>query len=419
MPRPIITAQQLLDGQNEPDPNEIDELSGPIGLEAEEAVSREEVELEAVDILTGLREMASADPLRWNIERVGEADPEKNGFLARWSTTQLTQERIRDEFGGGTYRIRGVRPNGRYAVQRTVTIAGDAQRKGARVEQSAGFDMQQFFAMMDARDRAARREAQDREQQRELAEERSRKTRNELITILAPIVAPMGTALVTALAGRPVAPIPPMADPVASLKGLAELMVTMQSLVPQAGGGEDSLVSIIKAVAPHAGPVLSALAQRSAALTVAPRPPAPGSQPTQAAPVHIEATPIEVPAAQQVPAASQGPVPHTGVDLNAPSTVHSPERQQMFAQLKPQVDTLVQIAREGQVGATEVADSFFQTTMLRLDDDAYDQLCEFFEDPNSIDHIAVLNTGVREHRAFFETLQNRIKERIFAEAQES
>lgn len=417
MTRYTVTPEDLARGYVEPDPHNIEEL-GPIGLEAEEGANQEEAELEAVDILQALREMQTADPLRWNIERVGEADPEKNGFLARWSTTQLTQERVRDEFGGGNYRIRGIKPNGRFAIQRTITIAGDAPRKfpGGKVEaQTPHFDMAQFFAMMDARDRAARRETQEREAARELAEERSRKSRNELITILAPLVAPMGAALVTGLVGRPAAAVVASADPIANLKGLAELMVTLREFSGSGNDSGDSLVELVKAVAPHAGPVLAALVSRPAA---APPPrrrlPPPGSQPTPAPAPTVQVTapvPGPVQAATVVPADT----PHTGVNLEAPTSPETLEQQHMFAQLKPHVDSLVQMAREG-AEPVAVADMFFSSVLQPMDDNDYNKMCVFLENPLLLTQLAIFNTGVKDFRvAFFEPLQKRIIELIAGE----
>jgi hypothetical protein len=383
--------------------------------EMHERMLAEDASEETLDLLEGLRELQGGELVVWKVFRIAgpNGEPLKSGpseFLGALGSNQLTMENLASLYGGGKYRVRGRYSDGKIAGGRTITIAADAKREDVMPAQHANapFNMQEFFALQEMREESRRKEDERRRDEQERRDDK----RNALILGALPT---LGTVL-TALLGRAPAPVvatPPPPDPIQSLKGLAELMVTMQSLVPQAGGGEDSLVSIIKAVAPHAGPVLSALAARqSAPLRGAAPTPAPGSQPTVT--VIEEPKPLETVAPQPT---SPQVTPHTGVDLNVPSRPLTPEQRQMFAQLKPQVDTLVQIAREGG-DALKVADTFFETTMLPLPDEGYDRLCEFFEDPKTLEHIAVLNTGVLEQRAFFETLQNRIKERIALESPE-
>lgn len=382
--------------------------------EMHERMVAEDASEETLDLLEGLRELQGGELVTWKVFRVAGpyGEPLKTGpseYLGNLGSTQLTMENLASLYGGGKYRVRGRYSDGKIAGGRTITIAADAKREDVMPAQNSAssFNLQEFFAMQEMREESRRKEDERRRDEQERRDDK----RNALILGALPT---LGTIL-TAILGRPAVPVLPPAppiDPVASLKGMADLMLTMRDLVPTSGGGgEDSLVSIIKAVAPHAGPVLAALAQRQAMrpLTV-PLTPAPGSQPT----VTVVEDP-QPPVLEAAPQMVQGLPPHTGVDLSTPSQPMTPEQRQMFAQLKPQVDTLVQIARDGG-DATKVADTFFETTMLPLPDDGYDRLCEFFEDPKTLDHIAVLNTGVIEQRTFFETLQNRIKERIALES---
>lgn len=404
----------IVNGVGEPDiQNDVLDNPEDLGLGAETRIERETSQLEALDVLEGLRAMESGDPISWHVYRVGERDPDKNGFLETWPTSMLTQDSIRDHFGKGRYRVRGHFSNGKYAAQRTVIIAGDAPRRdveplysnslsGSAMNRNAGFDMEKFFALQDARDRQERREAQTREASAEAREERRRKSFLDMITVLTPLAAPVLTALVSRVAP----PVPPAVDPVAQLKGLAETMVALQGI---SGGGEggDSMVEIIKAVAPHAGPVLAALATRASVSTPRVRPslPAPGSQPT-GIPKSAAASPVPPP--QPLAVAPQ----HTGVNLDAPSSPTTPEQSRMFAQLKSQVDALVVMAREG-ADPRLTADTFYDTTLMNVDDRTYDQLCDFLMDAQCLQKLSVFNTGVRDHlEKFFVPFQGRLIERI-------
>ena len=92
----------------------------------------------------------------------------------------------------------------------------------------------------------------------------------------------------------------------------------------------------------------------------------------------------------------------------------------MFAQLKPQVDTLVQMARDGQ-DATAVGEMFYDQFLgtTAVTDDMYDQLCELFENPKTIDRLSLFNVGVKEFRPWFETLQTTIIKKINDESAQS
>jgi hypothetical protein len=228
---------------------------------------------------------------------------------------------------------------------------------------------------------------------------------NELLKLLLP-----------ALAGRP-APAA-SADPFSQLSGLVDVFEKLQDL--RGGGGGDGgtsgndLVDVIKAIAPLAGPALQAIpsiieerrrlapvatvppqntvAQRP---PVGPRPPPPGSVPTQ---------PTVVMGGQNAPAQPAG---STLSDL-------STEDQQMFAQLKPQIDALVQMAAQGS-DPTGAADILFEQIILPLPDEFYDRLYTLISGANFITQAAVFNPAVNSHAEWFKQFQKRICERYDAE----
>ena len=87
----------------------------------------------------------------------------------------------------------------------------------------------------------------------------------------------------------------------------------------------------------------------------------------------------------------------------------------MFAQLKPQVDTLVQLAADGQ-DPVAVADLFFDQYLVSADDETYNRMCDLFENPKTLDQMAIFNKGVQAHRDWFETLQAALKKKIATES---
>lgn len=73
------------------------------------------------EIVRALSELDGADDVKWNITRLGGANP---GFCPPAMTTvELTLENIARRHGPGHYRIKGNRSNGTYFTSATVTIA--------------------------------------------------------------------------------------------------------------------------------------------------------------------------------------------------------------------------------------------------------------------------------------------------------
>lgn len=416
--------QDIIERRAQPD-LQMDVLDSELPtLEGEIETTRNQEEAEYIDALQALRELQVGDPVRWKIFRIDNprGDKRLNGFIAEVGTSDLTQENLAKLWGGGKYRIRGTFSNGKFAGGKTIDIAGDVRPAETQImmpqSSGSGFDMQAWMAFQQQQD--AKRE------------ERTRQDRKDFLALALPIAGQIAAALI----GRQPQPTQDLAalitalrptvappDPNTTMKGTLETMLLMKRVM---GGGEDgdSISSIATALAPYAGPVLQAFANRPPAQVMRRRP-APGSQPTQAAPARIieqAPTPPVVAAAQppvvlpmDTPSMPHAPTaPQTGVDLNAPSQVLSPEQQSMFAQVKPQVDALVEMAAGGADG-TQTADIFFEQVMMNMDDKMYGQIATFIESPNAVQQLAVFNTGVTKHAAFFEAFRVRLMQRLAEE----
>jgi hypothetical protein len=286
-----------------------------------------------------------------------------------------------------------------------------------------------------------RREAEDkRAREEEIRAERRAQENKQFMLQVAAIVAPVVTALVTKTTSAPpqtdvaalvtaLKPSAPAESSLSSMKGMLEVMTLMKGIVaPETSGGSE-LAEIINAVTPIAGPALQAFANRPqpAPRPRAIRPPDPTQQPTSVGavpkkpPITIEATPVNAPAqpapAQPVPGETpsrmqaSGPSINSGVDMAAPTQLMNAQESNMFAQLKPQVDALVQMARDGQ-DPIAVAELFYEQFMLGADDELYGRLADLFEDPKTIGRMALFNKGVTEYEPFFKVLQDTIVKKI-------
>ncbi len=209
----------------------LDALQAPNSAFVDQQIELEADDREAIDILTGLRALQSADPVRWTIERVdGEGDA---GLLAKWPTLKLKWENIRDEFGPGTYAVEGRTNRGKYVRRSTITIASDAPRKVKEAMQAnvgmGGFNLAEFLSQQEARDRLKREEDQQRDRDRQEREDKRAEKREQLILAGLPAIATVFAAmfnrpqmdmgaLVTAM--RP-APAPDPIQMIAALKSLA------------------------------------------------------------------------------------------------------------------------------------------------------------------------------------------------------
>ena len=82
----------------------------------------------------------------------------------------------------------------------------------------------------------------------------------------------------------------------------------------------------------------------------------------------------------------------------------------MFAELKPQIDALVQMAAGGS-DAVGAADLLFDNVIMASPDIIYEKLGDLIGGPNFITHAAVFNPGVRAHELWFRQFQTQIVKR--------
>lgn len=231
--------------------------------------------------------------------------------------------------------------------------------------------------------------------------------------------APMMTmlqSLLPALAGRP-APAAG-ADPYANMTGLldvAERLSEMRGGEGGGGGDDNSLAGILRAIAPLAKPALEAL-PAIAAMSAA-RQPAPARLVAPARP----APPGSVPTAQSTPAPTNAPK-STPAPIAATPTIQLTDipsgDSQMLAQLKPQIDSLVQMAEAGSdpIGS---ADLIFDQVFLdpNLPDEIFEKLAGFVDSPTFVNYVIVMNPGARPHSAWFETFKTQIVKRLVEETE--
>ena len=86
----------------------------------------------------------------------------------------------------------------------------------------------------------------------------------------------------------------------------------------------------------------------------------------------------------------------------------------MFAQLKPQIDALVQMAGQGSdpVGA---ADLLFDQLIINLPDDYYDRLYDLIEGVDFVKKAAIFNPAVNNHQPWFAAFKTQVISRYDAE----
>src|SRR5271163_2304537 len=166
--------------------------------------------IDDADEIRALSELDGSGDVRWNIERKMPAATA--GWVGVLSTSELSLERIAQEFGVGKYRVKGTRPNGTIAGQRTVTIANvprSLQSAAAPGAQSSPGGVQEFISLMEAKD----------------------KERSASMLQWAAILGPLATALLPAMFGN---------------KGptLADLTATLVNMKALNGGSESSLSKI-------------------------------------------------------------------------------------------------------------------------------------------------------------------------------
>jgi hypothetical protein len=74
------------------------------------------------DVISELRSLGAGDGYRYTVSRVARKPGESGGYCAQYSAGDLSLDNIREQFGGGKYRIRVIDERGQYAGNRTVEI---------------------------------------------------------------------------------------------------------------------------------------------------------------------------------------------------------------------------------------------------------------------------------------------------------
>lgn len=219
----------------------LDALDSPVGSYVDQQIEREAEDREAIDILQGLRAIQTSDPVRWTIERVdGEGEA---GLLAKWPTLKLKWENIRDEFGPGTYAIEGRTIRGKYIRRTTLTIASDSPRK-AKPTDMQSFNVTEFLAQQEARDRLKREEDERRDRERQEREDKRAEKREQLILAGLPAFA----TVLAAMFGRPQLDVGALAAAMRPAPGPDPLamIAALKQLAPEpAPAGKDPMATAI------------------------------------------------------------------------------------------------------------------------------------------------------------------------------
>lgn len=258
----------LIDSQDDRPPN--------TQMDSVEGYAQEQAQQSEADVLTGLRALERAESVRWNIYRINDPDPARNGFLQTWGTAQLSQEALRDHFGAGTYRVRGHYPNGTFATQRDIPVAADAPRRqlmGAGHGSGSGNNavqneqsVQSLLLVLDERDQ--RRRAEER-----AAKDDDKTFWKDMAKLMAPILAPK---ILDVLTGSGKNTVKEIADTLmalqvnqsnkgSSVKETIELMMLMRdfdsggSKNPGEKGIWDALTELAKSAGPKLGGILETL----------------------------------------------------------------------------------------------------------------------------------------------------------------
>lgn len=217
-------------------------------------------------------------------------------------------------------------------------------------------------------------------------------------------------SLLPALAGRPV-PAAATGDPFGSLTGIldvAERIADMRGGGADSGGDENSFAGILRAITPLAKPALEAL-PALAAMQAASRP-APKLIPA-AAPVNRPTSPTD-PTPHPRPAPGPTPVVATNGAAKPVQPTDIPSGDSaMLAQLKPQIDALVQMASQGSP-AEAAADLLFDQIFLTVPEELFERLANFVDSETFVTYVCVMNPAAKPHAAWFEAFKTQIIKRL-------
>lgn len=237
----------------------------------------------------------------------------------------------------------------------------------------------------------------------------------QLAVLMKTLNEPMVT-MMTAIMGRGPLPAAGGAAPGSDLKSLLEGLALLDDLRGGRGGGGSETADIIRAVSGIAGPTLQMIAASRAnnpvpARRIAqPRAPVTVAQPAQPAP-NPAPNPAPTPLADFPGSTPTNPAPQGQPAVTDPNTPTDPQANNMFAQVKPQIDSLVQMAAQG-ADPLETANLFFDEVMLPLEDKEYGKICDLVMDTGFLGKISVFNPAVKQYAHFFTAMRDRIVARI-------
>jgi hypothetical protein len=232
----------------------------------------------------------------------------------------------------------------------------------------------------------------------------SREELQELLTLSQALNAPMMgmlSQLLPALAGRPA---PAAGDPFSGLTGILDVAERLSEFRGggETGGDDNSLAGILRALTPLAKPALEALPAIAAMQARQPRPAIQGKT--------ARPNPTAVPTQPAAPSAPQAP------PIN-PNDIPSGD-QQMLQQLKPQVDSLVQMA-EQKSDPVGTADLVFEQVFASVSDADYEKLADFIDNPQFLNYVKLINPAAGAHIEWFTTFQTQIVKHLnFDETQQ-
>jgi hypothetical protein len=225
------------------------------------------------DELRSLSELDSAGDVRWIITCT--APPDKTGYVGELVSGELSLQKIAQLWGPGRYRVKGLRDNGQFFRQRTVTVSKASIPASAPTSAPQSSNVQDLLAILAA----------DKRQQQE--------SMMKWAAILAPIMGPVllklfdrgGTSLAdltTALKNmKELSGDKPPPDSLAQLTQVQKLIEVVRDMQPEPSQAGSTWVDLIRDAVQTVGPGLAAgLASKAGAPAAQPaRPVAPPPTP--------------------------------------------------------------------------------------------------------------------------------------------
>ena len=205
-----------------------------------------------MDELRAISEMEGGSDVKWVVMRTSDRGNKKAGYCGTLSTGDVTFEKVAEEWGVGTYRIRGTRSNGQFVKQTTVTISEEPKRATQTLMPTAttGNSVQDMIALMDAR------------------ADKQAESMLKWAAILTPLLAPVLQNLFAGQKGTTLTELTTALANVKALEGGSKVdqmgeFTKLLELVREVGGGEktgSTWADIARDGIQQVGPLLGAIA---------------------------------------------------------------------------------------------------------------------------------------------------------------